>query len=184
MELETSPFWEFSLGTYARPGVADACLSLQNRHGVDVNVLLFCCWAAGEGVLLSRADLERVLAAVKDWQDQVVSPLRRVRHHLKVARAPSGFAHSLRSRIAEVELDAEHAEQLMLERCLSGGLVRGEPGAAERAAGNLAIYGEVSAFRWEERDRGHLAALLRGSFPDVPEEEAHRLAGVILAGSA
>ena len=36
----TASFWDFSVGTYRRPGVADACLSLQDRYGLDVNVLL------------------------------------------------------------------------------------------------------------------------------------------------
>ncbi|MCG8546534.1 MAG: TIGR02444 family protein, partial [Alphaproteobacteria bacterium] len=34
-------FWNFSLRAYARPGVADACIRLQDRYGVDVNVLFY-----------------------------------------------------------------------------------------------------------------------------------------------
>ena len=46
-------FWDFSLEAYARPGVAPACLDLQERHGADVNLLLFACWlsASGRGAL-------------------------------------------------------------------------------------------------------------------------------------
>ena len=36
--------WDFSVRTYRKDGVADACLSLQNDHGADVNMLLYCCW--------------------------------------------------------------------------------------------------------------------------------------------
>ena len=39
-----TPFWDFSLAVYGRPGVAPACLALQQRHGADVNLLLFCAW--------------------------------------------------------------------------------------------------------------------------------------------
>ena len=37
-------FWRFALGFYARPGVAPACLELQDRHGKDVLIALYCCW--------------------------------------------------------------------------------------------------------------------------------------------
>lgn len=40
-------FWRFSLAVYAAPGVADECLALQERCGIDVNILLFCAWVGG-----------------------------------------------------------------------------------------------------------------------------------------
>ena len=30
---------------YAQPGVADACLKLQDEFGLDVNLVLFCIWS-------------------------------------------------------------------------------------------------------------------------------------------
>ena len=44
---QASPFWRFSLRIY--PAVADTCLELQDRFGVDVNVLLFLLFAARNG---------------------------------------------------------------------------------------------------------------------------------------
>ena len=41
-----SPFWKFSLGYYRGAGVSEACLELQDRCGVDVNVVLFLLWMA------------------------------------------------------------------------------------------------------------------------------------------
>jgi uncharacterized protein (TIGR02444 family) len=35
-------FWDFSLKVYAAAGVADECILLQDRFGIDVNLLLFC----------------------------------------------------------------------------------------------------------------------------------------------
>ncbi|HEY9550471.1 MAG TPA: TIGR02444 family protein, partial [Kiloniellaceae bacterium] len=46
---EETPFWQFSGAVYARRGVAEACLALQQRHGLDVNLLLFCAWAGSNG---------------------------------------------------------------------------------------------------------------------------------------
>src|SRR4051794_40049185 len=41
---EGAAFWRFSLALYARPGVADALIALQDRAGLDVNVILFGLW--------------------------------------------------------------------------------------------------------------------------------------------
>ena len=43
------PFWDYSLALYGRPGVEACCLRLQDRLGVDVNLLLLCCWLAARG---------------------------------------------------------------------------------------------------------------------------------------
>jgi len=37
-----NPFWDFSLAVWGREAVKPACLALQARHGIDVNILLFC----------------------------------------------------------------------------------------------------------------------------------------------
>ena len=51
--FEDHPFWDFSLHTYSAEGVGEACIALQERRGVDVNLILFCAWngASGRGVL-------------------------------------------------------------------------------------------------------------------------------------
>ena len=57
-----NPLWEFSLEFYAQPGVASACLALQDRCGVDVNVLLLMCWCGLQGVCIDSASLARLLS--------------------------------------------------------------------------------------------------------------------------
>ena len=51
--FEDHPFWEFSLRVYGNGGVPTACLALQERHAIDVNLLLFCAWIgeSGRGIL-------------------------------------------------------------------------------------------------------------------------------------
>jgi uncharacterized protein (TIGR02444 family) len=41
-------FWRFSLRIYRAPGVADECIAVQERYGIDVNLMLFCAWLAAE----------------------------------------------------------------------------------------------------------------------------------------
>src|SRR6202000_1576818 len=54
MTTGESRFWTFSLAVYADPAVQRECLALQDDHGVDVNLLLFCAFVgAVHGVALS-----------------------------------------------------------------------------------------------------------------------------------
>jgi len=36
--------WRFSVAFYARPGISGALIALQDRAGVDVNLMLFALW--------------------------------------------------------------------------------------------------------------------------------------------
>ena len=81
--VRKSPFWRFSVKFYAVPGVAQACIELQDRAGVDVNILFFLLWIATQNRTLSHAEvaeLERVIGA---WREMAVVPIRNVRRALK-----------------------------------------------------------------------------------------------------
>lgn len=117
MQFPDHPFWDFSLATYGRDGVAEACLALQEAHGADVNILLFCAWAGCNGVSLDRAQIEAACEAVRAWHEEVVRPLRSVRRRLKSALdggPPSELQLALRTRVQKIEIDAERIEQLRL----------------------------------------------------------------------
>ena len=69
------------------PGVAAACIDLQDQAGVDVNMLLFLLWNATlKRTLPADAvdDLERRIGA---WRDATVIPLRALRRALKISAA-------------------------------------------------------------------------------------------------
>lgn len=106
-------FTDFALDLYGSAGVSPACLLLQERRAVDVNLVLFAAYVgAHRGRPLSAADLARVAASVRPWQDEVVVPLRRVRRRLADGPepAPTAATTALRDRITGVELDAEMIE--------------------------------------------------------------------------
>lgn len=104
--MEPNPFWLFSLRIYAEPVVAELCLRLQDEFGVNVNLLLFCCWLDVNGIDKGEHFLHSVEAAVKQWQTEVVQPLRRVRRWVD--------AGDFYQRLKAVELEAERLEQDML----------------------------------------------------------------------
>ncbi len=104
-------FWRFSLELYGRPGVASACLELQDRHGRDVNLVLFAAWVgiSGRG-RLSNADVARAEDGIGPWRRGVIEPLRAARRHVKEAGRPTLYA-----ALKTAELDAERAAQDRLE---------------------------------------------------------------------
>jgi uncharacterized protein (TIGR02444 family) len=136
-----SPFWSFSVALYGRPGVAPACLALQDRFGCDVNLLLFAIWAAQSGAELGPQDFERLDGAVAPWRTGVVEPIRAIRRRLKAdphGAAPE-LAEACRQALLKAELEAERAAQELLARALP------LPAAAEalereRARLNLEAY--------------------------------------------
>ena len=72
MSAAAESFWDFSLALYGRPGVAPALIGLQDRLGLDVNMLLYCCWAGIERSALSRDELTTVEALAEPWQGSQV----------------------------------------------------------------------------------------------------------------
>jgi uncharacterized protein (TIGR02444 family) len=128
--LPDGEFWRFSLERYAVPGVAEACLALQDSAGADVNLILLALWLGGRGHRLAAADGERLAALAADWQGPIVTPLRSVRRHLKERRGLlwEKALTELRTRLASIELALEQVEQLLLE---------GAVGPVARAAADL-----------------------------------------------
>jgi len=140
MSDAAAAFWRFSLAIYARPGVAPACLVLQDEHGRDVNLMLFCCWlgVSGRG-RLDRAGLEAADRSVTPWRRDVVEPLRAARRAIKAAGLPDG--DGIYAKAKAVELEAERQLQRQLADCAAPENVNS---STERrlddALANLALY--------------------------------------------
>jgi uncharacterized protein (TIGR02444 family) len=140
MDFPPSPFWSFSLAFYRKPGVAEACLALQDRHGIDVNLLLAALFAGASGMALTTDAWALLDGAVGAYHREVVRPLRAARRALKPLEGRSPVAAPLRSAVKAAELDAEHLEQLMIEAALAGdpAVGRAPPGAGLATANALA----------------------------------------------
>ncbi|HEX5078995.1 MAG TPA: TIGR02444 family protein [Geminicoccaceae bacterium] len=162
-------FWDWSVALYDRPGVETACLELQRRHRIDVNLVLLCLWLGARGTALDGEALARLCHGADRWQHEVVRPLRGLRRRLKARiadREPNSvagdwpeLAASLRERALALEIDAERLEQLQLARVvasLPAGAAAGGPGLA---GANLRHY-----WRFDRRDRKALRTLLERAF--------------------
>jgi len=166
---DDSTFWSFTVGLYGKPGVASALIGLQDRLGLDVNMLLYCCWAGADGRLLSREDLKAVEAVAEPWQSEVVRPLRALRRRLKggFAPLPADRVESYRKRVNELEIEGEHIVQNAM-----GAQPRGErqAGAASTAqvVANLKAYLRLRHAPVETAEQAELTTVVRACCPDDP----------------
>src|SRR5216684_334547 len=86
---DADAFWQFAGMLYARPAVGEACLLLQDRDGLDVNLVLLCLWAgSSRNIRLTPGDFARLEGAVACWNATVLTPLRAARRALKAGPAP------------------------------------------------------------------------------------------------
>jgi len=175
LDWPVNPFWDYALALYRQEGVENACLELQRRHGLDVNLVLLCCWLASRGIEAAPAWLKAVTAAVEPWQAEVVRPLRAVRTRLKAelaqprqnslpSRRPELTA-GLRQRLLALEIDGERLEQLLLAELAA------DLGAAAAPGTDLALRNLCRYRQFSRQDRSALETLLGAAFPEVADSE-------------
>jgi uncharacterized protein (TIGR02444 family) len=101
--------WDWTLRAYDRPGVPEACLALQDQHGLNTSLLLWAAWAdPGEAALTAA------VAAGEAWDQQVLWPLRNTRRDLKSPMA--GIDDTARLALREDVKAAElRAERVLME---------------------------------------------------------------------
>jgi uncharacterized protein (TIGR02444 family) len=175
LDWPANPFWDYALELYRRERVEAACLELQQRHGLDVNVVLLCCWLGQRGIEVDQAALGRIADTAEAWQEDFVRPLRTVRSRLKAALTEPGpgsiaarwpeLAAALRRRVLALEIDGERLEQLLLVE-LAADLTDGAMPGVVLASANLRNY-----WRFSAADRQALDTLLQAAFPEAATSE-------------
>jgi uncharacterized protein (TIGR02444 family) len=127
----------FSRNFYERPQVATALIALQDKAGLDVNLVLFAIWLglSGRGRLTDQK-LDAAERAVVSMRVEVIEPLRALRRRLKTIA--DADIQRLRERIQAVEIEAEEAAQSRLAD-IAGAPLTAEPNLAAAEA-NLDCY--------------------------------------------
>lgn len=138
IRLNARNFWEFSLAFYSREAVANACLSLQDRRGADVNLTLAICWLARSGYVVNDIALTNGLAATALWSDTIMRPLRTIRRQLaNFDDVAAAERQSIKHRLLAVELEGERISQ---QKILAA-LIEHVNGPNAEPARELAIIG-------------------------------------------
>jgi uncharacterized protein (TIGR02444 family) len=130
-------FKQFALELYGIEGVGAACLHLQNRHVLDVNLVLFAAFiGAKRRQMPTTSCLDAARSRVDAWHREVVRPLRAVRQRLKTgpAPAPNELTTRLRGKLQQVEIDAELIELDQLAALIPLGGADPVPGSPAECA--------------------------------------------------
>jgi len=150
-----NPFWQFSLAVHGAPGVDAECLALQDTHGIDVDVLLFCAWVGTQGIVLTADNMAAIEALVRPWRDTAIAPLRAARRGIKtLPQMADADVAALRKDVSALELRAEQIEHAMLY-------------------GMVPALGSATGIAAEEAMRRNVSAL--GRARGVPGLDAPRL---------
>ncbi len=115
--------WDWAGRCWDRPGVGEACLTLQNDHGQCIPLLLWGLWRWECGDGLDDEAVGQAAALCRAMDDMVIAPLRAERR----AASPAD-----RERLLANELKVEHE---LLDRLAA--LPAGEPDRRTRSAGDM-----------------------------------------------
>ena len=133
-------FWRFSLAVYGLPRVAPALLALQDRDGLDVNLMLFALWLGISGRRpLDSGALAAAERAIGTIRTEVVEPLRSLRRNLR--HQADEDIQRFRESIKALELEGEKLAQSRLAH-LAGPAFSGIPREDRLAVAvaNLILY--------------------------------------------
>ncbi len=119
MKFPKSEFWNYSTQIWSLPNIESGCLELQNHHNININILLYCCWAGENNLTLNEDNIQTLLKSAKPWQD-IIEPLRKSRKVMQdsLIAIPADKRSQTVANISEMEINTEHMAQLALEKAL------------------------------------------------------------------
>ena len=114
--ISADELWQFSLALY--PKVKSACLSLQDKHGANVNLLLLLCLLEQRQLSLTRAHVQQLSTMLQRFSVQFTQPLRALRKQSNTTVLTTEQQHLLKQSLLQTELQLEKLEQqLLLQHC-------------------------------------------------------------------
>jgi uncharacterized protein (TIGR02444 family) len=159
MNANANNFWLYSVAFYREPGIAEACLKLQNQHGFDVNLVLFCLWYGLNRGLVPAPLLQQAVDFSHYWNALGVQPLRDARTMLKSdtrLRSLSSAAdiNALRESIKGLELKAEQIQQQELKQLAAAHrtTMRKATPQVDMMQENLKNLCELSGCEWQRAE--------------------------------
>lgn len=161
--LEAGEFWHWSVKIYSLPQVRTACLWLQNHAKLNVNLLLYACWAAKQHkACLEEPAFSQASSAIAPLVAAAVEPLRNLRRSLKnYASGPDGEnIEELRQQIFTLELAAEKLIQSRIVK-MDLSLRQSDKNIEEIALTNLQCYAQFSGYDITRRTQAALKILSR-----------------------
>lgn len=107
---QTEDFWQFSLAVYKE--AEHACLQLQDRYAMNINLVLLCLFLQHRGFALSDKNIRALVSSLADTES-LLKPLRALRRQTKTFDLVA-YQHLLSG-----ELALEKHQQAALIACLN-----------------------------------------------------------------
>ena len=165
MANQNETFWDYSIRTYEK--LKSTFIFLQDHAGLDINLLLFCCWVGQAGRVLSDKQIILLCEKVLPVRDNLINPLRKARKFAKILGVISD-AERLKNNILLIELEAERVEQAILLDTLgnfSDECFVSFQNEAENIVANLKIYLSIASVDFNGETKAALTTLIKTIFP-------------------
>ena len=78
-----NPFWQYSCELYQKPGVRDILLLLQDKHNLNINLLLLMSWLGENKISINNEQLKILVDCIEQVDSNIIQPLRQIRQTIK-----------------------------------------------------------------------------------------------------
>ncbi|RZM73940.1 TIGR02444 family protein [Pseudoalteromonas rubra] len=112
--LDAADFWRYACTQYARAGMQDALLSLQESEDKNVNLILLLMYLDVHNISLTAEQFAGLHAVCKTFDHAVLHPQRQVRATLKQQHQHYAQYAELRELMLKAELAQEKLQQSLL----------------------------------------------------------------------
>ncbi len=146
-ELDANSFWQFSVTRYAAGETMRRCLQLQDKFGVNVNMLLLLCWCVENNRMLTLDQWQEISAAIQTSDNE----LQHHRTKRRQAKQKTPFNPARYQSLKAEELELERAQQSIMISLFSQ--------QSHLTIEQNQVNGSIPAFIHLYRLRGHAEAL-------------------------
>ncbi|WP_125784223.1 TIGR02444 family protein [Pseudoalteromonas rubra] len=112
--LDAADFWRYACTLYARAGMQDALLSLQESEAKNVNLILLLMYLDVHNISLTAEQFAGLHAVCEAFDHTVLYPQRQVRATLKQQHQHYAQYAELREFMLKAELAQEKLQQSLL----------------------------------------------------------------------
>jgi hypothetical protein len=175
--LDNSPFALFATNLQSQSHTAPILKNLKQRHGININLLLFTLWFAMiQCGRLSKKEITQLAAATQHWHERILLPLQRFEAKLP-AQANTGLNAFIKQWLQTEIAIADQIEQRLLAETLDN-IKPGTRSLQQQltdACQNLAIYCKSMQIQLDVNNQEQIVNLLKSIFP------AHSTTAVVKA---
>lgn len=119
MSFTALDFWNFSIDIYRKNEIQHTLLDAQSRHGLNVNLALFCLFLNKQNIYLTGEQLSQLNQQLALFNLEFTSPLRELRLNFKARQSKLNNYQEIRETLLTTELLLEQQEQMLLVQGLA-----------------------------------------------------------------